>query len=254
MRVNSSSCGVAIFVSGPMISCTSPPEQKFPPAPVRTTVFTDVFLLQTHERNPAALRTDSKVSGFFFCGRLSVIDADLAIDAPVEMLGLFHDSTSTAWLLQLGEQLEQLVLLAARQAGEQLDHPFLVRARHLGEGLASPARVEADAERAPVGGLVEPLDQALLLELVDDGGDVAAGHHQQARQLVHLQPLGMALELRHQVEARQRGGELLAQPQRARAARSAAVQVSRRSQMRSARWSSARAMVSRSLIGLSINR
>jgi hypothetical protein len=29
MVVNSSSCGSFILVSGPMISCTSPPEQKF---------------------------------------------------------------------------------------------------------------------------------------------------------------------------------------------------------------------------------
>ena len=29
-----------IFVSGPMISCTSPPEQKLPPAPVTTTALT----------------------------------------------------------------------------------------------------------------------------------------------------------------------------------------------------------------------
>ena len=78
-------------------------------------------------------------------------------------------------------------------------------------------------------------------------GDVAAGHHQQARQLVHLQPVGMALELRHQVEARQRGAEA-ARAGRERTARSISwVQVSRRSQMRSARWSSARAMVSRSV-------
>jgi hypothetical protein len=48
--------------------------------------------------------------------------------------------------------------------------------------------------------------------MLDDGGDVAAGDHQQARQLVHPEALGMALELRHQVEARQRGGEALAQP------------------------------------------
>ena len=33
-----------------------------------------------------------------------------------------------------------------------------------------------------------------------------------ARQLAHLQPVGIALELRHQVEARQRGVELAAQP------------------------------------------
>ena len=42
MRVNSSISGIVIFVSGPMISCTSPPEQKLPPAPVTTTTFTSL--------------------------------------------------------------------------------------------------------------------------------------------------------------------------------------------------------------------
>ena len=37
MRVKSSSSGMAISVSGPMISCTSPPEEKLPPAPVTIT-------------------------------------------------------------------------------------------------------------------------------------------------------------------------------------------------------------------------
>ncbi|MNT78249.1 hypothetical protein D3C72_2174670 [compost metagenome] len=37
MRVKSSSSGMVMRVSGPMISCTSPPEQKLPPAPVTTT-------------------------------------------------------------------------------------------------------------------------------------------------------------------------------------------------------------------------
>ncbi len=36
MRVNSSSSGIFIATSGPMISCTSPPEQKLPPSPVKT--------------------------------------------------------------------------------------------------------------------------------------------------------------------------------------------------------------------------
>ena len=44
MRVNASrpvmsSCR-CISTSGPMISCTSPPEQKLPPAPVTTTALT----------------------------------------------------------------------------------------------------------------------------------------------------------------------------------------------------------------------
>ena len=41
MRVKRSSASASprarAATSGPMISCTSPPEQKFPPAPVRTT-------------------------------------------------------------------------------------------------------------------------------------------------------------------------------------------------------------------------
>ena len=40
MRVNASRSSMFILVSGPMISCTSPPEQKLPPAPVITTART----------------------------------------------------------------------------------------------------------------------------------------------------------------------------------------------------------------------
>ena len=40
MRVNISSSGAFKRTSGPMISCTSPPEQKLPPAPVSTTACT----------------------------------------------------------------------------------------------------------------------------------------------------------------------------------------------------------------------
>jgi len=32
--------GISIFTSGPMISCTSPPEQKLPPSPANTTART----------------------------------------------------------------------------------------------------------------------------------------------------------------------------------------------------------------------
>jgi hypothetical protein len=40
--VNASNSGALILVSGPMISWTSPPELKFPPAPVTTTHFTSL--------------------------------------------------------------------------------------------------------------------------------------------------------------------------------------------------------------------
>ena len=40
MRVNIKSSGALSSMSGPMISCTSPPEQKLPPSPVMTTART----------------------------------------------------------------------------------------------------------------------------------------------------------------------------------------------------------------------
>ena len=40
MRVKASSPAVSISTSGPMISNTSPPEQKLPPAPVTTIALT----------------------------------------------------------------------------------------------------------------------------------------------------------------------------------------------------------------------
>ncbi|MDT4827984.1 hypothetical protein FQZ97_613490 [compost metagenome] len=49
MRVKSSSSGMDILVRGPMISWTSPPEQKLPPAPVTTTTLMSVAY--TSDRN-----------------------------------------------------------------------------------------------------------------------------------------------------------------------------------------------------------
>ncbi len=40
MRVKASNPGISSLVKGPMMSCTSPPEQKFSPAPVMTTALT----------------------------------------------------------------------------------------------------------------------------------------------------------------------------------------------------------------------
>ena len=42
MRVKRNSSGISIPTSGPMISCTSPPEQKFPPFEAKITTSTSV--------------------------------------------------------------------------------------------------------------------------------------------------------------------------------------------------------------------
>ena len=50
MRVNISSSGAFNSISGPMISCTSPPEQKLSPAPCTSTTFTSSAWLQALEQ------------------------------------------------------------------------------------------------------------------------------------------------------------------------------------------------------------
>ena len=51
IRVNSSRPVMSILTSGPMISCTSPPEQKLPPSPVNTTAFTSVAYTISRNRS-----------------------------------------------------------------------------------------------------------------------------------------------------------------------------------------------------------
>ena len=85
MRVNISSSGAFSFSSGPMISCTSPPEQKLSPAPAITTAFTSVAWRMRPNRSRSSAY-DSKVSGFLRSGRFSVMRADAGLDLPLEVL------------------------------------------------------------------------------------------------------------------------------------------------------------------------
>jgi hypothetical protein len=86
MRVNSSSRGMFIFVSGPMISCTSPPEEKLPPSPVITTALTPVSLPSSRKRSRSSAY-ESNVSGFLRSGRLSVITPTLSSTRHRKCLG-----------------------------------------------------------------------------------------------------------------------------------------------------------------------
>ena len=72
MRVNSSISGMLMRVSGPMISCTSPPEQKLPPAPLSTSTLTSVEYFSASNRLRSS-QYESKVSGFLRSGRFRVM-------------------------------------------------------------------------------------------------------------------------------------------------------------------------------------
>ena len=51
MRVKAVSPLVSIFTSGPMISNTSPPDEKLPPAPVTTTTLTSSSKAQARKKS-----------------------------------------------------------------------------------------------------------------------------------------------------------------------------------------------------------
>ena len=86
MRVNASSSGMVIWVSGPMISCTSPPEQKLSPAPVSTTALMSVLFCRARNQSRSSAY-DSKVSGFLRSGRLSVTVATPSFTLSAKWLG-----------------------------------------------------------------------------------------------------------------------------------------------------------------------
>src|SRR5690348_10676546 len=109
-------------------------------------------------------------------------------------------------VLQPTEEVHQLLLLPRRQGAEEIDDPSLVLGSHAAE-LALTLGSELDAEVAALGGVDLPHDQALLLQAVSDPGDIASGHHHALQELAHLQALWGALQLCHEVEARQSGVE-----------------------------------------------
>ena len=113
-------------------------------------------------------------------------------------------------VLHLAEQGVQGLNVACAQGREGVHDPCRVRLRH-GVELLAALGGQPHQVGAPVALDLGALDQTFGLQLVGDAGDIAARHHHAARQLVHAHALGLALELRHQVEARQRGAPLLAQ-------------------------------------------
>ena len=85
-----------------------------------------------------------------------------------------------------------------------------MRARH-GAELAPAFGRELHGHSAAVGAVAAFFHQAFGDQAVGEAGDVAPRHHQAAREFAHLHAVGLTVQLRHQVEARQAAAELFAQ-------------------------------------------
>ena len=121
--------------------------------------------------------------------------------------------------LPIALRAEALVLARSRisvsissrgKIGQNVGDPVAVRACHRAEE-ASPLGGQAHELRAPVLGRGPAADEALLDQAVDQSGDVAVRDHHALRQLAQRHRLRRAVELRHQIEARQRDVEAVAQ-------------------------------------------
>ena len=111
----------------------------------------------------------------------------------------------------MSERLVEHVAFLCGNLVQQLDDPLFVLDGHRVE-LALAFRRQAHVVRPAIAGNPAPDDESFCDELIGEARHVAAGDHQPARQLAHLEPARLAIELRHHVEARQRRVEANAQP------------------------------------------
>ena len=154
MRVNFRSPAVSISTSGPMISNTSPPEQKLPPAPVRTNALTSLVLRRRAE-DIRDLVVAFEGERILFLRPVERQRRDLAGDLEPHMarlvlrerqrhrIGCDHRASPPCFArarrrLGLGKQPHQLVDLVARKFSENLRDPAFMRARHGAEGSCVP--------------------------------------------------------------------------------------------------------------------
>ncbi len=134
MRVKASRPSIAICVSGPMISCTSPPEQKLPPAPVNTIARTSGASRETAEEIPE-LRVGIEGERILPLGPIERDHAYATVETPAEVprlqilvvhatAPLPSDPSVAAILressrLEHAEQLHKLIALPPRETVHQ---------------------------------------------------------------------------------------------------------------------------------------
>ena len=140
MRVNSSSPSSSIFVSGPMISCTSPPEQKLPPAPRITTAFTSCASVERAE-GVAKLGIAFERQRVLPLGPVERDRRDAVLELPQEVLG------------REGRRVEAHALVP----------PSMVIAAPLMSRLSGRQSVSDQRSRSPVGSTSRPLAFMLVI-------------------------------------------------------------------------------------------
>ena len=128
-------------------------------------------------------------------GEAACVASSMRFSSFMSIAALEVDAAASA--LELGEHGVYVAPRPRLKPANSSIDPLLVHGGHRREHLRGPA---ASAARSRRGGRRDAASRATrpsLLELVGDARDVAAGHHQAARQLAHLHAVGCAVELRH---------------------------------------------------------
>ena len=111
---------------------------------------------------------------------------------------------------KLLKQIEHHLLFFGAESAKEFDDPLFVLGGHFAEPFQSSFS-EFHGERAAVAAIEGSDHQSFPFELIRYPGDVSTGNHQAFGDFGHAQAIRMPLELSHQVEAGERGFEILAQ-------------------------------------------
>ena len=142
-----------------------------------------------------------------------VVVFDLVVDRP-RVQGSTTRSRLRGFLrrrLGLRQQPHQFPDILRREIAKNIGDPGLVFGRHLAK-LGAAGLGQPDHLHAAIGVRRAPVEMAGFDQALDQSGDVAVRHHHPLGDIRQRHAVGHLVELGHQVEARQRDIEPLAQP------------------------------------------
>src|ERR1700682_1359886 len=113
--------------------------------------------------------------------------------------------------LELAEKTENRLLFVTGESFQKLDDPLLMLDGHFTEALESGLS-ELHGYSTTITGIQRSNHPPFSLELIGDARNIPSGNHQALRDLIHVQAVWVALQLRHQIKARQGSLKILPYP------------------------------------------
>ena len=215
MRVKASNCFMSIPTSGPIISWTSPPEQKLPPFG-RKGDSVDVVGINEIAKSVAQFSIRIEGQRILRSGLLSLIAATApstrhrkceGLKPCIDVMLRPPSRSGTISALRTSARHSRRNEMPLKSSSIQRSLAAAIAAK-----AARPRRVSVinEVRRSPL--RRERATKPSATRPIDDAGDIAVRHNQKPRYLAHQHAVGLAVQRRHHVETRQGRIELPLQP------------------------------------------